>query len=101
MAATDDVELVMGTDPNSAAPLIGYGNIVAHNTVIGADALRGGAIALDRGWHGAPTPHLFKKTVQFVVAEIVDLAGMKRRKVGSWNQSTFNRLKQGPRKGNP
>ncbi len=57
------IEIVMSSDPDSPSPVIGYGNVIAHNVVSEADALRGGGIAIDRGWHPPPTPYLVKNTL--------------------------------------
>jgi hypothetical protein len=35
---------------------VGFGVTVAGSTVIASDALRGGGISIDRGWHPPPTP---------------------------------------------
>jgi hypothetical protein len=57
------IELVFGADPDSPAPVIGHGNSIAHNAVSAADALRGGAITVDRGWYPPPTPYQYKNTL--------------------------------------
>ncbi len=59
------IELGHGQYPYSDSPVLGYGVSVSHNYVENADALRGGAIAIDRGWHDPPTPghHQFTSVV--------------------------------------
>lgn len=44
----------------SPPPVAGYGVSFSHNTIIQADALRGGAIGLTNGWLSGPSPNKWK-----------------------------------------
>ncbi len=50
------INLGYGQYPVADGATLGFGVTVAGNTVIASDALRGGGISIDRGWHGPPTP---------------------------------------------
>jgi hypothetical protein len=50
------LDMMYGQYRVADSPVLGYGVSVSHNSVSHADAMRGGAIAIERGWWPPPTP---------------------------------------------
>jgi hypothetical protein len=45
-----------GATPESAPPVLGFGTVIAHNTITHADGFRGGAISIGSTWTRGPPP---------------------------------------------
>jgi hypothetical protein len=77
--------------PSSPPPTVGYGIAIAHNTIVHADGVHGGAISIPLAGHAGPPPHdwtLVDNTLihHNIIRDVAGAAPRRRCETGASNR---------------